>query len=133
MAAEEPLEVCPFDKSHRIRGSRMAYHIRRCANSHPEIQLKICPYNSRHILHPKQLSEHLRSCPTKEFANPDKIVETTPETSGVIIPVQPEFVAVDEAVEAWVVDEGPSPLEGVRERRNAERLFRQVRRSKKRN
>ncbi|OXU21180.1 hypothetical protein TSAR_002755 [Trichomalopsis sarcophagae] len=56
MASKEPLEVCPFDKSHRIRGFRMAYHIRRCANNHPEIRLKICPYNSRHILHPKQLS-----------------------------------------------------------------------------
>ena len=48
MAAREDLVVCPYDPAHMIRRTRMAYHLIKCKEQHPGVDLAVCPYNATH-------------------------------------------------------------------------------------
>ena len=48
MAAREDLVVCPYDPAHMIRRTRMAYHLIKCKEQHPGVELAVCPYNATH-------------------------------------------------------------------------------------
>ncbi|OXU19845.1 hypothetical protein TSAR_015708 [Trichomalopsis sarcophagae] len=113
---DQPLDVCPYNKSHHILRTRMPHHITKCSKNYPGIKLKHCPYDRRHRLHPEDYERHVQSCQAKEFTAQTTEIEenrnATFETPG-ILPVQP-FVAWDTRVKVWVVDgESPSPLQSI--------------------
>ncbi|XP_065191364.1 uncharacterized protein LOC135822510 [Sycon ciliatum] len=60
------LVVCPYDEVHRVRISRLPYHLLKCAKQHPSEGLfEICPYNARHVIPRADLLAHFSQCPDK--------------------------------------------------------------------
>jgi len=62
MSAREDLVVCPYDPAHMIRRTRMAYHLIKCKEQHPGVNLAICPYNATHQFPVEHEKMHLDSC-----------------------------------------------------------------------
>ncbi|XP_042652781.1 gametocyte-specific factor 1 isoform X9 [Tyto alba] len=75
----EALVQCPYDSSHRLRASRLPYHLVKCEQcllslltpSHPQNNpqvartLATCPFNARHRVPQAKLWSHVASCPDK--------------------------------------------------------------------
>ncbi|KAK0083819.1 hypothetical protein PV325_008139 [Microctonus aethiopoides] len=63
--AEDPLVDCPLDNVHRIRRSRMQYHLVRCLKNHTlSTSTKVkCPFNPLHIVEAVEVVHHCESCP----------------------------------------------------------------------
>ena len=49
---DDPMQTCPYDKSHRILKSRMQFHLVRCRKNHPanKDQLRTCPFDAVHVV-----------------------------------------------------------------------------------
>lgn len=56
MQDHDPEETCPYDETHRIRRSRMVYHLTKCSKQYKlnvwdaNKKKKQCPYNACHII-----------------------------------------------------------------------------------
>ncbi|KAK0182099.1 hypothetical protein PV327_000268 [Microctonus hyperodae] len=63
--AEDPLVDCPLDNVHRIRSSRLQYHLVRCLKNHTlSTSTKVkCPFNPLHIVEAVEVMHHCKSCP----------------------------------------------------------------------
>ena len=46
--------TCPYDKSHRIRKSRMQVHIMKCARNYPKDFKSVCIFDSSHRIDPQE-------------------------------------------------------------------------------
>lgn len=44
----DPIETCPYDAVHRIRRSRMQFHIITCSKNFPTSKMMQCPFDARH-------------------------------------------------------------------------------------
>ncbi|XP_053907457.1 gametocyte-specific factor 1 isoform X2 [Cuculus canorus] len=67
----EDLVQCPYDKNHRVRVSRLPYHLVKCQRNNPGIarSLTTCPFNARHRVPQHQLRSHLASCPDQHLSS----------------------------------------------------------------
>ena len=54
MSSSDNLVPCPYNPTHMIRQTRMAYHLPKCRLQHPGVVLSICPYNATHQFPPEQ-------------------------------------------------------------------------------
>ncbi|XP_063997076.1 gametocyte-specific factor 1 [Pogoniulus pusillus] len=65
----EALVRCPYDSSHRVRVSRLPYHMVKCRRNNPQAAhgLAVCPCNARHCLPPAELRSHLSACPDRDL------------------------------------------------------------------
>ncbi|NXO46492.1 GTSF1 factor, partial [Locustella ochotensis] len=63
----DALVQCPYDRSHRVRVSRLPYHLVRCQQNNPQVSrtLATCPFNARHRVPRAHLRSHVTSCPDK--------------------------------------------------------------------
>ncbi|XP_014205791.1 uncharacterized protein LOC106637508 [Copidosoma floridanum] len=62
----DPHVNCPYDESHRILRSRLAFHLTRCSKNHPNAKKKQCPYDVRHLIDPVDFQHHIDTCPGRE-------------------------------------------------------------------
>lgn len=60
-----PLVICPFDKSHLILRSRIHYHLIKCSKNHPNCNKVICPYDATEYIDPDEFPKHLFECKSK--------------------------------------------------------------------
>ncbi|MED6290319.1 hypothetical protein CHARACLAT_011898 [Characodon lateralis] len=67
----EKLLQCPFDKSHKIRSSRLPYHLIKCRKNHEKLarQLETCPFNARHLILKNELPHHIKTCEDRTSAD----------------------------------------------------------------
>ncbi|NXF00355.1 GTSF1 factor, partial [Menura novaehollandiae] len=63
----DALVQCPYDRNHRVRVSRLPYHLIRCQRNNPQVSrtLATCPFNARHRVPRGHLRSHVTSCPDK--------------------------------------------------------------------
>ncbi|XP_069735604.1 gametocyte-specific factor 1 isoform X4 [Phaenicophaeus curvirostris] len=61
----QALVQCPYDKNHRVRVSRLPYHLVKCQQNNPDVArtLVTCPFNARHRVPRQQLHSHMAFCP----------------------------------------------------------------------
>ncbi|XP_064330518.1 gametocyte-specific factor 1 isoform X4 [Phalacrocorax carbo] len=75
----EALVECPYDKSHRVRGSRLPYHLVKCQRNNPRLAraLAACPFNARHRVPQAKLQSHIATCPDKHQPDLPHEVDTS--------------------------------------------------------
>ncbi|OXB57710.1 UNVERIFIED_CONTAM: hypothetical protein H355_012423 [Colinus virginianus] len=63
----DELVQCPYDETHRIRASRLPYHLVKCQRNNPQLarSLAVCPFNARHRIPRAELQRHVACCPDR--------------------------------------------------------------------
>ncbi|XP_033927449.1 gametocyte-specific factor 1 [Melopsittacus undulatus] len=93
----ESLVQCPFDGSHRVRASRLPYHLVRCERNHPQLarSLATCPFNARHRVPQPELRRHVTECPDRrhEMELPPLKSSQQPEVPWKAPPCQEDWEA----------------------------------------
>ena len=46
--SNDNLVACPYNPKHIIKQTRMAYHLIKCKENHPGVNLVTCPFNATH-------------------------------------------------------------------------------------
>ncbi|GLV34542.1 asterix [Carabus blaptoides fortunei] len=64
---QDEVRSCPFNPAHRVRASRMQYHIARCEVHYPG--WVACHYNACHRMPQDKLTEHIHNCPDRRIMN----------------------------------------------------------------
>ncbi|XP_042200252.1 gametocyte-specific factor 1 isoform X2 [Callorhinchus milii] len=104
-----PLVLCPYDPSHKIRSSRLPYHLVKCRKNHPEMAkiLRVCPYNARHQIPHTEFQQHVAHC--ADGKNPGN--GESAEWKVNRCPVAPDIGKAEErppCAEDWDLDEEES-------------------------
>ena len=74
--------VCPYDKMHVIRRSKLLQHLRKCREEHPENDYIFCLFNGEHLVKIDSLSTHVKSCPDNPTNKEAKLLEFVRRTGG---------------------------------------------------
>ncbi|XP_039769186.1 gametocyte-specific factor 1-like [Ornithorhynchus anatinus] len=63
----EQMLQCPYDKNHKIRASRMQYHLAKCRENNPDMARgKLpCPFNACHVTYRAEMERHMCECPDR--------------------------------------------------------------------
>ncbi|XP_057337701.1 uncharacterized protein LOC130675836 isoform X2 [Microplitis mediator] len=62
---EDPYVTCPLDEVHRIRKSRVQYHLIKCLKNHKLTDKIKCPFNPLHIIYPNEIALYMLVCESK--------------------------------------------------------------------
>lgn len=77
---EGQLVECPFDKNHKVKDSRLQYHITRCIKQHPGFE--VCPFDATHRLKKPEMIRHILQCPSRRRI---QHLITMPEITGTLV------------------------------------------------
>uniref|UniRef100_A0A8V5GWS2 Uncharacterized protein n=1 Tax=Melopsittacus undulatus TaxID=13146 RepID=A0A8V5GWS2_MELUD len=90
----ESLVQCPFDGSHRVRASRLPYHLVRCERNHPQLarSLATCPFNARHRVPQPELRRHVTECPDRRHGTAQRTPHVTPSPPAPPLTCAPPIV-----------------------------------------
>ncbi|XP_077296847.1 uncharacterized protein LOC143918710 [Arctopsyche grandis] len=58
------LQQCPYNESHLIEPSRMAFHVARCKNTSTK-KMATCPFDATHKMEENALDNHVKNCPAR--------------------------------------------------------------------
>ncbi|BES94096.1 U11-48K-like Hypothetical proteinHC zinc finger [Nesidiocoris tenuis] len=102
---QEQIAVCPFNRSHVMKTTKLQYHIVKCMKNYTGKKV-VCPYNHSEYFEPEELIFHLANCASRaaaEVAN-KRIVASKP-----VVPVNAStgpFPASDRhSDENWGLDD----------------------------
>ena len=85
--------VCPYDKLHVVRRSRIRAHMRKCRKDHPEYKYIFCSFNDNHFVPIESLPAHAMHCPDNPKNKERELLEYIASTGGFVDVISP----VDEA------------------------------------
>ncbi|XP_012282846.1 uncharacterized protein LOC105701027 [Orussus abietinus] len=100
---DDPIIICPYDRSHRIVRSRIQKHIVKCERNFPENYKEICPYNATHRLFKADMENHIKTCPMRTFLDP-YLYQSTPKQGSIKTYVPSEMESIADTDETWEVD-----------------------------
>ncbi|KAI8501227.1 factor 1 [Branchiostoma belcheri] len=60
------LIICPYDKVHLVRASRMPYHLMKCRRNYTSNDMRTCPFNARHVVTIGEHRHHILNCPDRK-------------------------------------------------------------------
>lgn len=113
------LLTCPYEETHRIEKYRMARHLTKCEESHPNIKLEECPFNTLHRIKPLEFQHHLSVCEDrissvsilyqKEFSRPVESI-TVEEVNSINLPLTENWDTETESVASY------NPLEHIQKK-----------------
>ncbi|XP_033342512.2 uncharacterized protein LOC117229808 [Megalopta genalis] len=100
---DDPVVVCPYNKSHLIVKSRLQKHIVKCEKNYPEDYKVMCPYDATHRLSQEELKEHIMTCPTRNVQEFEMCSET--KNHGYVnFPMPSEVTSTVDDTENWDSD-----------------------------
>ncbi|BET02297.1 Gametocyte specific factor 1 [Nesidiocoris tenuis] len=72
--------VCPFNRAHMLKASRLQYHLVKCAKSQPAGSLIQCPFNAKEFVPVSEFTEHLTFCEGRKQVS-QRLVQLGPTDS----------------------------------------------------
>ncbi|XP_058800048.1 protein D7-like isoform X2 [Phymastichus coffea] len=110
----DPYETCIYDKVHRVRRSRMLFHLTVCSKNFPASNFMQCPFNVFHKVKRTEFKNHIKYCSAKTSVIDDAIYDTKLQTEPNILPIDVNPVDTSNT-EKWMDDNFTSynPLQAV--------------------
>ena len=74
--------ICPYDKLHVVRRSKLLEHLRKCREGHPENDYIFCSFNEEHLVKIDMLPRHAQDCPDNPVNKERLLLEHIARTGG---------------------------------------------------